>query len=61
MGFSNSVFLWSVIRTLPLLAVCDPVLGDNGQLYVPKELVAIYRDRLVPLADIITPNQFEAE
>lgn len=42
-------------------AVCDPVLGDNGKLYVPKELVALYRDSVVPLADIVTPNQFECE
>ena len=36
-------------------------MGDNGELYVPKELLYIYRDKLIPLADIITPNQFEAE
>nr|CAG4638577.1 EOG090X09AY [Cyclestheria hislopi] len=41
--------------------VCDPVMGDNGHLYVPKELLPIYRDKLIPLADIITPNQYEAE
>ena len=29
--------------------------------YVPEELVPIYRDQLVPLADVLTPNQFEAE
>jgi pyridoxine kinase len=36
-------------------------MGDNGALYVPKELLPIYRDKLIPLADIITPNQFEVE
>eukprot|EP00045_Choanoeca_perplexa_P006364 m.54174 g.54174 ORF g.54174 m.54174 type:complete len:292 (+) comp13605_c0_seq5:32-907(+) len=41
--------------------VCDPVLGDNGKLYVPEELVAMYREEIVPLADIMTPNQFELE
>jgi len=41
--------------------VCDPVLGDRGELYVPKELVTIYRDQVIPLADVILPNQFEAE
>ena len=41
--------------------VCDPVMGDNGEMYVPKELLEVYRDNIVPLADIITPNQFEAE
>jgi len=44
-----------------LVYVCDPVMGDNGQLYVPKELLPVYRDEIIPLADIITPNQFEVE
>lgn len=44
-----------------LIYVCDPVLGDNGELYVPKDLVPIYRNEVIPIADIITPNQFEAE
>nr|CAG4641846.1 EOG090X09AY [Eurycercus lamellatus] len=44
-----------------LIYVCDPVMGDNGHMYVPKELLEIYRDKLIPLADIITPNQFEVE
>lgn len=42
-------------------SVCDPVMGDNGQMYVPEELLEIYRDKLIPLADVITPNQFEVE
>lgn len=29
--------------------------------YVPKDLLPVYRDKVVPVADIITPNQFEAE
>ncbi|XP_077977348.1 pyridoxal kinase-like [Glandiceps talaboti] len=42
--------------------VCDPVLGDFGVgYYVPKELMPIYRDQMLPIVDIITPNQFEAE
>lgn len=41
--------------------MCDPVLGDNGKLYVPAELIKIYRDTIIPLADIAIPNQFEAE
>ena len=36
-------------------------MGDHGKLYVPEELVPIYREQIIPLADIITPNQFEAE
>jgi len=41
--------------------VCDPVLGDSGKFYVPQSLVAIYRDEVIPLADVVTPNQFEVE
>ncbi|KAJ3134374.1 hypothetical protein HK100_003634 [Physocladia obscura] len=45
----------------PIVFLMDPVLGDNNSLYVPPELVPIYRDELCRLADIITPNAFEAE
>ena len=41
--------------------VCDPVLGDDGKFYVPKELIAVYREEVVPLASIAVPNQFELE
>jgi len=44
-----------------LIYVCDPVLGDAGKLYVPAELVGIYKRDVIPVADIITPNQFEVE
>lgn len=39
--------------------VCDPVIGDERGLYVPEATAAAIRDRLVPLADIATPNRFE--
>ncbi|MEO0637021.1 MAG: bifunctional hydroxymethylpyrimidine kinase/phosphomethylpyrimidine kinase [Pseudomonadota bacterium] len=42
-----------------LLYLCDPVLGDGGQLYVPQDVAEAIRDRLVPLADMLTPNVFE--
>lgn len=38
---------------------CDPVLGDNEEFYVPEDLVQIYRDQVLPIADVITPNDFE--
>ncbi|KAL7638681.1 UNVERIFIED_CONTAM: hypothetical protein RMT77_011253 [Armadillidium vulgare] len=41
--------------------VCDPVMGDNGKMYVPQELLPVYREQIIPLANIVTPNQFEAE
>ncbi|KAK0632356.1 Ribokinase-like protein [Immersiella caudata] len=40
--------------------VLDPVMGDNGNLYVAKDVVPVYRS-LVSHADLILPNQFEAE
>ncbi len=39
--------------------LCDPVMGDAGRLFVKPEVPAVLRDRLVPLADIVTPNLFE--
>jgi pyridoxine kinase len=44
-----------------VLWLCDPVLGDNGKLYVPQELLPIYREQVFPHASVITPNHFEAE
>lgn len=42
--------------------VCDPVMGDDDLgIFVAEGLVALFRDRLVPMADIITPNQYELE
>lgn len=41
---------------------CDPVLGDrDGGLFVQSDIPPLVRDRLLPLADIITPNHFEFE
>ncbi|KAK3568845.1 hypothetical protein QTP86_017946 [Hemibagrus guttatus] len=44
-----------------LVYVCDPVMGDNGSMYVPEALLPVYREKVVPVSDIITPNHFEAE
>ncbi|CAL8468163.1 g7702 [Coccomyxa elongata] len=43
-----------------LIYVCDPVMGDHGKLYVKPEVVPCYQE-IVPLATVMTPNQFEAE
>lgn len=49
-------------RNPKLLYLCDPVMGDAGPgFYVSEGLRALFCDALVPLADIITPNQFELE
>lgn len=39
----------------------DPILGDAGRLYVPPSTAEAIRDRLLPLADIATPNRFELQ
>jgi pyridoxine kinase len=45
-----------------LIYCCDPVLGDRDRgLFVQADIPPLVRDRLCPLADIITPNHFEFE
>ena len=69
-GYIGSVsFLRAVISVVkklrernPHLAYfCDPVLGDHGKFYVPVELVSVYMEEVIPLATVLTPNQFEIE
>ncbi|MCM4080995.1 pyridoxal kinase PdxY [Paractinoplanes hotanensis] len=39
---------------------CDPVMGNaKSGCFVAPEIPELLRDRVVPVADIITPNQFE--
>src|SRR5262245_31553816 len=37
----------------------DPIVGDDGRLYVAEATAAAIRDYLLPLATIATPNLFE--
>ena len=59
--------LAEVVKTLKernpeLIFVCDPVMGDmEPGMYVPETLLPIYREEIVPLADICLPNQFEVK
>ena len=44
--------------------LCDPILGDDradgsSGLYVPEAVAGAIRSRLLPLADIVSPNRFE--
>uniref|UniRef100_A0A7S3NMQ5 pyridoxal kinase n=1 Tax=Aureoumbra lagunensis TaxID=44058 RepID=A0A7S3NMQ5_9STRA len=65
----SAAFLRSILRLVAKLRdkkqdcfyLCDPVLGDNGMLYVPQDLIQIYRQEVLPLASVVTPNQFEIE
>lgn len=49
-------------RNPGLLYVCDPVMGDDDLgLFVEAGLVDVFRERLVPMASVATPNQYELE
>jgi pyridoxine kinase len=70
LGYIGSVtFLKKIIQLVhklrkvnnELIYVCDPVMGDNGKMYVPDELADVFRKQIVKLATIMTPNQYEAE
>lgn len=44
------------------LYCCDPVMGDEGKgFYVKPDMPSFIRDKIVPRADILTPNLFELE
>ena len=41
---------------------CDPVIGDVGRgIFVREGVPAFMKEKAVPAADIITPNQFELD
>jgi pyridoxine kinase len=48
-------------HTPAALWCCDPVMGDDGRLYVRAGIPAFFAECAVPRADILTPNQFELE
>lgn len=44
------------------LYACDPVIGDVGRgVFVRPGIPEFMRDKAVPMADLVTPNQFELE
>lgn len=54
-------FAADLIDRLPgVRVVVDPILGDDPKgLYVPLPVAHAIRDRLLPRADVLTPNRFE--
>ena len=46
-------------KNASLYVLVDPILGDDGSLYVSSEVATAIRDELLPLASCITPNCFE--
>ncbi|MCA3556258.1 PfkB family carbohydrate kinase [Aestuariivirga sp.] len=39
--------------------LADPVMGDHGRLYVPRDVAEAIRRHLLPRANCLTPNAFE--
>jgi pyridoxine kinase len=44
-----------------LIYLCDPVIGDNGRIYVADGILEVVRQRLLPAATLTAPNRFELE
>jgi pyridoxine kinase len=51
--------LRTALPQVPVLV--DPIVGDNGRLYVAEATAAAIRDELLPLATVATPNLFELQ
>lgn len=57
----------TVSRTIELIKeqnetaiyLLDPVIGDDGQIYVKHGLIEAFKNELLPKADVILPNQSE--
>ena len=41
--------------------LCDPNIGDAGDLFVSTHVAIAVRDRLIPLADMATPSRHELD
>jgi pyridoxine kinase len=46
-------------RNRDALYLCDPVLGDAAGPYVSEAILGAVTEKLLPLADIVTPNRYE--
>lgn len=42
-GLLNGIIMLIIVCSC---LVCDPVMGDEGKLYVPEELVHVYREKV---------------
>ncbi len=58
-----AAFVGRAMKNNPtLIYCCDPVMSDADRgLFVQPGLPELFRDRLCPMANIVTPNQFELE
>ena len=60
----NTALAASIIHQLKsknpdISVIVDPVMGDNGKLYVPVDVAEAITTQLIPKADIVTPNVWE--
>lgn len=52
----------TLLRDYKGVVLVDPIIGDYKKgLYVSEETARAIREQLVPMAQIVTPNRFEAE
>jgi pyridoxine kinase len=52
----------SALREYKGVVLLDPVIGDHKKgLYVSEETARAIKEQLLPLAQIVTPNRFEAD
>lgn len=66
---SNETFLKKIVdvyhilklKNPKLIFVCDPVMGDNNRMYVPEEMLDVYKNEIIKLTDVLTPNEYELE
>jgi pyridoxine kinase len=41
---------------------CDPVIGDTGRgIFVRRRIPEFFKECMLPIADVVTPNQFELD
>lgn len=36
-------------------------MGDNKEMYVPIEILDVYKNYIIHLTDVLTPNEYELE
>lgn len=52
--------MWIKALNPNAIYLCDPIIGDEpAGIYIGQEAARAIREKLVPLADILTPNRFE--
>jgi pyridoxine kinase len=59
-AFAASAIERARARNASVLVCCDPILGDDPKgLYIDERAAMTIRDKLLSIADVVTPNRFE--